>query len=164
MSPCPPCAHPCSHPRAAASSQHYLECCRGRLSEFPGAVALQEARYQMLFSSQTLPEPRALPQHLFITPELGQAVWFGIKRGLAGLLPATTVAHCCLSSMTEPFQKPWELGCPHWPQKACALHGCGRKTATPAGFNHAGCAGELGGMAAVAGAGAGSREIAWEWM
>lgn len=22
--------------------------------------------------------------------------------------------------MTDPFQEPWELGCPHWPQKAYA--------------------------------------------
>lgn len=54
---CPPCAHPCSHPRAAASSRSYLGCCRGRLSRFPGAVALQEARYQILSPSQALPEP-----------------------------------------------------------------------------------------------------------
>lgn len=54
---CPPSTDPCSRPGAAASSRCYLGCCRGRLSRFPGAVALQEARYQILSPSQTLPEP-----------------------------------------------------------------------------------------------------------
>lgn len=66
------------------------------------------------------PRARVLPQHLFITPGAGQAVWFGIKCSLAGLLPATAVARSGLISHDRPFQEPWELGCPPWPQKAYA--------------------------------------------
>lgn len=92
------------------------------------------------------PRARPLPQHLFITPGAGQAVWFGIKLSLAGLLPATAVARGRLISHDRPFSKsPGSWAALTGPRRRMPGDGCGRKTATPAGFNHPGCAEELGG-------------------
>lgn len=48
------------------------------------------------------------------------------------------------------------------PRRCMPGDGCGRKTATPAGFNHPGCAEDMGGIGW--GGSAGSREIAPGWM
>lgn len=111
------------------------------------------------------PRTRALPQHLFITPRAGQAVWFGIKRSLAGLLPATTVARGCLISHDRPFARALGAGLPSVaPEGVCPGMGVGGRLRHQLGLIIQDVPRSWVGRAAVAGDGAGSREIGLGWM
>lgn len=111
------------------------------------------------------PRARALPQHLFITPGAGQAVWFGIKHSLAGLLPATTVAHGCLISHDRPFPRALGAGLPSLaPEGVCPGMGVGGRQQHQPGLIIQDVPRSWVGRVAVAGDGAGSREIAPGWM
>lgn len=112
------------------------------------------------------PRARALPQHLFITPGAGQAVWFGIKRSLAGLLPATAVARGRLISHRRPFPRALGAGLPSLaPEGVCPGMGVGgRQQHQPGLIIQDVPRSWVGRAAVVAGDGAGSGEIARGWM
>lgn len=111
------------------------------------------------------PRARVLPQHLFITPGAGQAVWFGIKLSLAGLLPATTVAHGPLISHDRPFPRALGAGLPSLaPEGVCPRMGVGGRQQHQLGLIIQYVPRSWVGWAVVAGDGAGSREIALGWM
>lgn len=75
-------------------------------------MALQEARYQILTPSQTL--------------LASASVWFGIKLGLAGQLPVTTVARGSLISHDRPFPRALGAGLPTLvPEGVCPGMGVG---------------------------------------
>lgn len=87
-----PLSHPCSRPRQLLPSGAIWGVAVGGSADSRGCGSPgSQIPNPLLFPDP--PRARALPQHLFITPGAGWAVWFGIKQSLAGLLPATTVAH-----------------------------------------------------------------------